>query len=307
MILIGKTANCLVGAYVIAHSAVLKAVDEFVRMREIARSVKVALKCLIAVVLVDDDFPYWTSKVEHLVAFTAIFSNVCTAHAQKRLFMNFWCKFRHRRSIRRPRLPIRVQNFSDLATFSVVFFCILYAECPPYFYFRVVWPTDLESIPHASTPTSIIPARFEVDMTIHCRVIAFLSADTSRDLVTLTFDLLTLNICRAWRVMWPTLPPSMKTLRLSVLELWVITFPVGYRWKCVRGHCALAESRDPWVGGEKRLHFWNPRSFAYSLCNYGGSTMNKIKVICENNARPCVKKRMRFCACAKSRDLLKVP
>ena len=31
--------------------------------------------------------------------------------------------------------------------------------------------------------------QFEVDMTIHCRVIAFLSADTSRDFVTLTFDL----------------------------------------------------------------------------------------------------------------------
>jgi len=58
MILIGKTANCLLGAYVMTHSAVLKAVDEFVRMREITRSVKVALKCLIAVVLVDDDFPY---------------------------------------------------------------------------------------------------------------------------------------------------------------------------------------------------------------------------------------------------------
>ena len=38
-------------------------------------------------------------------------------------------------------------------------------------------------------PTSIIPTKFEVDMTIYCRVIAFLSADTSRDLVTLTFDL----------------------------------------------------------------------------------------------------------------------
>jgi len=215
-------------------------------MREITRSVKVALKCLIAVVLVDDDFPYWTTKVENLVAITAIFSNIFTAHAQKRLFMNFWCKFRHRRSIRWPRFPIRVQNFSDLATFSV-HFCILYAEWPPYFYFRVVWPTGLESIPHVSTPTSIIPARFEVDMTIHCRVIAFLSADTYRDLVTLTFDLLTLNICHAWRVRWPTLPPSMNTPRLSVLELWVITFPVGYHWKCVRGYCACAESRDPWV------------------------------------------------------------
>ena len=38
-------------------------------------------------------------------------------------------------------------------------------------------------------PTLIISTKFEVDMTIHCRVTAFLSADTSRDLVTLTFDL----------------------------------------------------------------------------------------------------------------------
>ena len=81
-----------------------------------------------------------------IAAFTAIFSNICTAHAQKRLFINFRCKFRHRRSIRRPRFPIRVQKFGDLATFSDDF-CILYAECSP---FRFVWPTDLESIPHAS-------------------------------------------------------------------------------------------------------------------------------------------------------------
>jgi len=116
------------------------------------------------------DFKSWTYS--RIVAFTAIFSNIRTAHAQKRLLMNSRCKFRHRRSIRRPRFPIRVQNFGDLATFSVDF-CILYAECPPYFYFRFVWPTDLESIPHASTPTSTIPTKFEVNMTIHCRVSVF--------------------------------------------------------------------------------------------------------------------------------------
>ena len=93
-----------------------------------------------------------------------------------------------------------------------------------------------------STATLIIPTKFEVDMCIHCRVIAFLSAETSRELVSLTFDLLTLNSCSAWRVTWPTLPPSMKTIRLSVLELRVITFPIGYHWKCVR---------DPWVGSIK--------------------------------------------------------
>ena len=135
--------------------------------------------------------------------------------------------------------------------------------------FRICEIQDLESIPHASTLTSIIPTKFEVDITIHCRVIAFLSAHTSRDLVTLTFDLLTLNSWRTWRVTWPTLPPSMNTLCLSVLDLWVITFPFGYHWECVRGHCAWAESRDPWVGGQKQLHFWNSLpGFAYSLYNF---------------------------------------
>ena len=136
--------------------------------------------------------------------------------------MNFRCKHRHRRSIRRPRFPIRVQNFSDLATSSVDF-CILYAECPPYFHFRFVWPTDIESIPH------VYP---HVD-----------------------------NSHQVWsQYAYP-------------FELWVITFPVGYHWKCVRSHCACAELRDPWVGGKKQLHFWNPRPrFASSLYNFYWAT-----------------------------------
>jgi len=54
-----------------------------------------------------------------------------------------------------------MQSLGDLVTISVDF-SILYAECPPYFNFRFVWPTDLESIPHSSTPMSIIPTKFEV-------------------------------------------------------------------------------------------------------------------------------------------------
>jgi len=69
-------AKLLTGYYDRAYRAVLKAVDEFVCMHEITRSVKVVLKCLIAVVLVDVDLPYWTSKVEHLVAFAAVVSNI---------------------------------------------------------------------------------------------------------------------------------------------------------------------------------------------------------------------------------------
>ena len=93
----------------------------FLRMRQIMWSVKDAVNVFFAVVLVDVDLPYWTSKIEHMIAFTAIFSNVCTAHAQQRLFMFFRCKFRQRCSIHRPRFPVRVQNFGDLATFSVDF------------------------------------------------------------------------------------------------------------------------------------------------------------------------------------------
>ena len=102
--------------------------------------------------------------------------------------MNFRCKCGHRRSIPRPRFPIRVQNFGDFATFSVDY-CILYSECPPYLYFPFVWPTDLESIQLASARTLIIPTKFEIGMCIHCRVIAFLSADMSRDLYLWPLDL----------------------------------------------------------------------------------------------------------------------
>ena len=91
----------LTANYVIAYSAVLKAVDEFVRMR--TGSVKVALICLIAVVLVDVDLPYRTSKVEHLVVFAAIVSDILL------------------RMRRNSYLGTSGKSFCDLATFSVDF------------------------------------------------------------------------------------------------------------------------------------------------------------------------------------------
>ena len=38
---------------------------------------------------------------------------------------------------------------------------------------------------------------------------------------------------------------SYRTPRLFVHELRVITVPIDYHRKCVLGHCACAESRDP--------------------------------------------------------------
>ena len=220
--------------------------------------------------------------------------------------MNFRCKFRHHRSIRRPRFPIRMPNFSDLATFSVDY-CSLYSECPPYFYFRFIWPTDLESIPHASTPTSIIPTKFEVDIenTLPSySVFVCWYVTWPCDLDLWLFDLEQLQFMAGHVTNLDTKFEDPMRIRSWFMSHNV---SVGYPWECVRGHCACAESRDPWVGAQKQLHFWNPRLwFAYSLCNFGGSTMKVIKVICENNARPCVKRRMSFCACAKSCDMLEV-
>jgi len=234
-------------------------------MREITRSVKVALKCLIAVVLVDVDLPYWTSKVEDLVAFPATVSNICTAHVQKRLFMHFRCKFRHRRLIRRPRFPVRVQNFGDnphqvwswydhtLPSYSVFVWWYITWLCDFDF-----WPFVLEELLCMAGHVTNLATKLEDPMSIRSW---FMSHNVSR---------------------W--LPLRMRTRPLRMRR---ITWPVSR--------------------GQKQLHFWNPRPwFAYSLCIFGGSTMNVVKVICKNNARPCVKRRMSFCACEKSRDLLKV-
>ena len=37
---------------------------------------------IIIIVVVDVDLQYWTSKIQHVATFTAIFSTICTAHAK---------------------------------------------------------------------------------------------------------------------------------------------------------------------------------------------------------------------------------
>jgi len=75
-----------------------------VRMREITRSVKVALKCLIAFVLVDVDLPYWTSKVEHLYSHLRPLSATFVLRMHRNGYLCTSGKFRHRLSIRRPKI-----------------------------------------------------------------------------------------------------------------------------------------------------------------------------------------------------------
>jgi len=135
-----------------------------------------------------------------------------------------------------------------------------------------------------------------------------IAADTLRDLMTLTFDLLTLLSGNTWRVMWSTTQPSLKILRLSVLELWVLTSPIRYHWQRICSHCACAASRDLCAGGKLFPHIWNHWPwFAYSLCKFYGATIKTNGVIRQNNVWPCAKDNTSLCACAKSRQHWTLP
>ena len=118
------------------------------------------------------DLPYMTLNVDHLLAFTVIFINILTPYVsglrQLQVYL-LWPPF----DTSTPDFHIDCDFFGDLKVISINF-CIMYSESPPYFYSRLVWPTDLVNLSHASTLTSIIPNTFEVDMTTHCRVTAFL-------------------------------------------------------------------------------------------------------------------------------------
>jgi len=168
----------------------------------------------------------------------------------------------------RVRFPYKVRNFGDLETFSIIF-CILNAEYPPYFYFRFVWHTDLESIPHASTPTVIIFTKFEVDVIIHCQVKVFCLAiryvtlwpwtvvthDGSRDQPATNFEIHTLM--RSWviRYLWYHWPLA---LRFWLLRMRCITWPVRR--------------------GKFYPHIWNPQPrFVHSLCYFVGSAIKVNK------------------------------
>jgi len=100
---------------------------------------------------------------------------------------------------------------------------------------------------HLHGPPLIITTKFEVDMITHCQVKVFCLVISYVTLWSwpLTFWPCT-AVTHAGRV--TTLPPSLKTIRLCVLELSVITSFIGYHWHCVFGFCACAVSRDLSVG-----------------------------------------------------------
>jgi len=68
-----------------------------------------------------------------------------------------------------------------------------------------------------------------------------------------------MNNCHTWRVTWPTLPPSLKTLRS-----WFMSHNVSH-WLPLK--MRMRPLRMRWITwpvsrgstGQKQLHFWNPR------------------------------------------------
>ena len=123
-------------------------------------------------------------------------------------------------------------------------------------------------------------------------------ADTLRDLVTLTFDLLTLDSGQTWLVTWSTPPPSLKILRLSVLDF--------HRPPLTMHLEPLRMCRITWPVRMGQI-FPKYLKSVTTICLF---TMQPPRlydqvnwVICQNSVRPCVKGECDVCACAKSRDL----
>jgi len=75
-------------------------------------------------------------------------------------------------------------------------------------------------------PTSIIPTKFEVDITIHCRVIVFLSAHTSRDLVT--FDLWPFDLKQLTCMAGHVTNPATKFQDPTTIRSWVTSYNVSH-------------------------------------------------------------------------------
>jgi len=127
-------------------------------------------------------------------------------------------------------------------------------------------------------------------------------ATTSHDLVTLTFDLLTLRVFRVQCFWCPTHIPIFIILRLSVTELRVLNILSHFRY--LKQSLRMRRVTWPLTGGKNSPYFWNSwPQLGYSLCHFHGAT-TKLK--------PCYRQKVAFshyegykvyCACAVSRDL----
>ena len=156
--------------------------------------------------------------------------------------------------------------------------------------------------------TKKLSTKFEVDTTIRCLVIALLLLICY---VTLWPCPLTLVSSHTWWVTWSTPPPpSLKILRISVVELWVLTSRIGYQWQCVCSHGAWRMRRIMWPmrrGYIFTTHLKSLTPNAYSLYNLYGTMIKTNGVIRQNSVWPCDKHHIALCSCTKSRQPWTMP
>jgi len=143
----------------------------------------------------------------------------------------------------RPRFLYRVRSFDYLATISVDFFHFI-CWTSAIFLLSVCWPTDLESVRHASTPMEIISTKCEVDMTIlfgviECFIRWYVTWPCVLDLWPLTFWHWAVVVHGGSRFLWPVRSWVISynvfhriplTLRFWLLHMRRITWPVRRRW-----------------------------------------------------------------------------
>jgi len=212
----------------------------------------------------------------------------------KWLFLNIRCKFRHRRSIHRSCFT-SVKISAILRRFPLIFtFYILNVRhISTSDLFDIIF-INLESIPQEYKRTSI------------------LHFDNSHQ-VWSWYDhpLPSYSVFICWYVTWPcdfdlwtfdleqlqymaghVTNLATKFEDLLPIRSWVMSYNVS-RWLPMKMRTRRLRMRRitwPVSRGLKTISYFNPRPrFAYSLCNFAGSTMKVIKVICENIALPHVK------------------
>ena len=136
-------------------------------------------------------------------------------------------------------------------------------------------------------------------------LVSVIGADTLSDLVTLTFDFLTLVSGHTWRSRDQRLHQIWRCYGYTFWSYEFPTSPIGYHWQCVCSHCACAVSRDICVGGNFSRIF----EIRDPICphNFYGATIKTNGLICQNSVWPCAKDHTTFCASAKSRQRSTLP
>ena len=160
-----------------------------------------------------------------------------------------------------------------------------------------IWPRH--SLRRPRFPIRQMHFHYRVTFTGYIRCFC---ATMSHDLVTLTFDLLTLRVFLVQCSSSLTHIPIFIILRLSVTELRLLN--IWSHFLYLKQSLRMRRVTWPLTGGKNSLHFWNPwPQFAYSLCHFQGATTKSKPYNWQKIAFSHYEGYRVYCACAVSRDL----